>query len=190
MAFLMANIKGVFSKCGIFPFNCNAVDTTKMLPYTVYQGASSDDWWGGGEASSAQQAVDDDSHDVHSTHDVSNVPSPDTSNVPSTNDTSFNSPSFTPPMFNTPSVSDTSNVPSTDDTSFNSPSFTPSMFNTPSVPGASSSRCTTPVVNPLVKAGLVPSNLANILTPADPDTQPKRWIVKARVLTEDEFMRL
>ncbi len=46
---------------------------------------------------------------------------------------------------------------------------------------------TTPVTNPLVSAGLVPENLADILAVSDPQMQPKRRIIKARVLTEDEF---
>ena len=43
------------------------------------------------------------------------------------------------------------------------------------------------MTNPLVSAGLVPENLADILAVSDPQMQPKRRIIKARVLTEDEF---
>lgn len=60
--------------------------------------------------------------------------------------------------------------------------FSPTLFSTPNVSNTSiCSSCSSTAVNPLVKAGLVPSNLANA-----PEIQPKRRIIKARVLTEDE----
>ena len=43
------------------------------------------------------------------------------------------------------------------------------------------------MINPLVNAGLIPGNLADILATSDPEIQPKRRIIKAKVLTEDEF---
>ena len=68
--------------------------------------------------------------------------------------------------------------------------FSPTLFSTPNVSNTSiCSSCSStagPVVNPLVKAGLVPSNLADILAANEPEIQPKRRIIKARVLTEDE----
>ena len=43
------------------------------------------------------------------------------------------------------------------------------------------------MINPLVNAVLVSGNLADILATSDPEIQPKRRIIKAKVLTEDEF---
>ena len=79
--------------------------------------------------------------------------------------------------------------------------FTPTLFSTPNPSSSSSSTCThvsptppsitakrNPIVNPLVTAGLVPSHLSDILTPpAETACKPKRRIIKASVLTEDEF---
>ena len=36
-------------------------------------------------------------------------------------------------------------------------------------------------------AGLVPSNLSDILAVANPEVQPKRRVVKARVVTDEEY---
>ncbi len=47
---------------------------------------------------------------------------------------------------------------------------------------SSGSRAPTPILNPLVMAGLVPSNLSDILAVNGPDVQPKRRVVKARWL--------
>ena len=47
-----------------------------------------------------------------------------------------------------------------------------------------------PISNPLVMAGLVPGNLAKILSTSGSDElqkKPKRRVFKARVLTEQEF---
>ena len=39
-------------------------------------------------------------------------------------------------------------------------------------------------------AGLVPSNLGDILAVGDPDVQPKCKVVKARVVTDDEYYEI
>lgn len=135
MAFSMTNIKQGFKKCGVFPFNPNAVDTAKMAPSSVYQSSSAS---------------------LSPKENVINDPPSDPSNI------SINS---------EPSVGETS--------------FTPSLFSTPASTVSESSN--TSITNPLVKAGLVPGNLADILETSDPVTQPKCRVIKARVLTEDEY---
>ena len=65
------------------------------------------------------------------------------------------------------------------------------LFSTPTsslniVSESSRSRSSTPIVNPLVMAGLLPSNLSDILAVANPEVQPKRRVVKARVVTDEE----
>ena len=61
--------------------------------------------------------------------------------------------------------------------------FTPPLFSSPNSSIDSRVSGNTPVINPLVRAGLVPGNLTDILTASEPDIQPKR---KARMLIEDE----
>ena len=41
-SFSMVNLKNGFSKCGIFPFDRNAVSSDKMAPSTIYQQNSDD----------------------------------------------------------------------------------------------------------------------------------------------------
>ena len=56
--------------------------------------------------------------------------------------------------------------------------------------GTSTGTATSPLSNPLVMAGLVPGNLADILSTSgceDLQKKPKRKVFKARVLTEQEF---
>ena len=71
--------------------------------------------------------------------------------------------------------------------------FTPPLFNAPSCSDSASSNATRSkepsraIVNPLVTAGLIPSNLSDILSPPSSSKQPRRRVIKARVLTEEEF---
>lgn len=84
-------------------------------------------------------------------------------------------------------VADMTSVDPTTQVSSTPSSFTPSLFSSsPSSGGSKRS----PIVNPLVSAGLISANLADILsTPGmDPADKPKRRVVKARVLTEDEYV--
>lgn len=93
----------------------------------------------------------------------------DGSNVSGSTSGSSASNQFTPPLFNTPPESDAA---------------ASTISSTPCTP------CSRPIVNPLVSAGLIPSNLSEILSPPSSSTQPKRRVIKARVLTEDEFTEI
>ena len=74
-------------------------------------------------------------------------------------------------------------LPSSTSTAPTTP-FTPPLFSSSS----SNTSISTPVSNPLIKAGLVPHNLADILAVGDVQNKPtKRRVIKARVLTEQEF---
>ena len=46
--------------------------------------------------------------------------------------------------------------------------------------------CSTPVYNPLVRAGLIPAELADILSTPPATKKPTKWITGARELTADE----
>ena len=172
MAFSITTIKSGFKKCGIFPFNRDVVDNVKMAPSTMYKTTSVDsertEKPPNASTSSSQDAdgVLAKDTDDQLTNDTGDQTSDTVSHVPFSlsSQHSLNISGFSPTLFSTPSVSMNSSICST-----------------------SSSRCPTPMVNPLVKAGLVPSKLADILAVDEPEIQPKRRIIKARVLTEDEY---
>ncbi len=160
----MTNIKHGFKKCDIFPYNRGAIESSKLVPSEIYQG------------------------------DVNTLPSGENSSVniglpASTDSVSLSSCDHS-------GGNERSTVPESDQECMDSASivqdsssqtdFTTPLFSSPSSSVAASAR-TTPVTNPLVSAGLVPENLADILAVSDPQMQPKRRIIKARVLTEDEF---
>ena len=47
--------------------------------------------------------------------------------------------------------------------------------------------CSTPISNPLVRAGLIPPELADILTPPSLTKEQTKWIVGSRDLTANEY---
>ena len=161
MAFSMTNIKNGFAKCGIFPFNPDAVDKKKMLPSEMHKDSVEE------MPPSVRSSVSTPTGQSSSPPPVSDC-SESLSSGPVAGDAaesvcgSSTSNQFTPLLCNTPSTSDsaTSNT-------------------APSTP------CSRPIVNPLVSAGLIPSNLSDILSPPSSSSQPKRRVI--RVLTEDEF---
>lgn len=197
MAFSIVNIKSGYKKCGIFPFNPDAVDKGKMVPSSMYTPTS----------------VPSTSTSPSSTSS-SCIPVPHSTPGSSNNETDSIASSMTPPLFDTPSSSSsTGNTPastlstpaSSQSTPASSPSTPASSQRTPassqSTPASSQSapastlasapQYTSPITNPLVSAGLIPPSLSHILTsPTENDlaTKPKRRVIKARVLTEDEFV--
>ena len=157
-AFSMSIIKKGFSKCGIFPFNPNAVDTVKMQPSTMHQDSQS-------SAESTTQSSEAESS-------ISTVLAEESSAGTVGSELSDQ---FTPPLFSTP-TSSSANSSTCTRVSTTPPATTPKR---------------SPIVNPLVSAGLIPSNLGDIFAPPPSSaSKPKRRIVKARVLTEDEFANL
>ena len=167
IAFSMSNIKNGFSKCGIYPFDPDAVCKAKLLPSSVYQDSS-------GQSSTESQTPSDEAVQLSATDEsISESQASVTAEHDQANEVGLSSVDepFTPPLFSTPSSSNsacTSNI-----------SSTPSGGSTPR---------RNHIINPLVSAGLIPSNLGDILSPpAEVVSKPKRRIVKARVLTEDEF---
>ena len=160
LSFSIVNLKSGFSKCWIFPFNRNAVSSEKMTPSSVYQEPSKDKPVKESNSSGGQASEDNISGNSSAQDDSAST----CVNPPASegSQVSANSSSFTPPLFSTPNSSENA------------------------VSESSASRVSTP----LVRSGLVPSNLADILAVADPEVQPKRRIVKARVVTENEYYEI
>ena len=158
-AFSMVNIKAGFAKTGIFPFNPNAIDMSKMKPSEVYN-------------SPASQSSLDSSREGESIALALNTSS-SSSGVPEPGpNTSSEAPSC-------------SYVPNTPTPLTVTP---PVDSSTPMPPGSGLS-----IVNPLVRAGLVPTYLADIFSVPDEQSQStrkRRRITKTRVLTEDEYMEM
>ena len=149
-AFSMVNIKAGFSKTGIFPFNPNAIDESKMKPSEVYHSPSSLDSSREGESPVFAQ------------------------NTPSTSEKGPNVSSES---------SSCSYVP-------NTPTF---VTVTPPLDVSTPKSGSGSIVNPLVRAGLVPTYLADIFTVPDDQSQSlrkRRRITKTRVLTEDEYVKM
>ena len=137
-SFSITNIKAGFSKCGIYPFNPDAIAHNKMLPSSSDTSTSS----GGSVASS---------------------PLPIEQSTPLSSQLQCSS----------------SSMPSSA-----SPSPIVSSLDSQNSSGVS---CSTPISNPLVRAGLIPPELADILTPLPPTKEPTKRIVGARDLTANEY---
>ena len=183
-ALSMSNIKSGFSTCGIFPFNRNAIDKTKMFP----AGSSSSSNNNNGSSSSSSSNNNNGSSsstDLDQSEAEVNQPLMSSPQLFSTDESVLagSSPPSSTDVSDVTSVDSTAQVPSTPST------FSPPIFSSPSSGG---SYCSRQIVNPLVSAGLVSANLADILsTPAmDSADKPKRRVVKARVLTEDEYVNI
>ena len=184
-AFSISNIKSGFSKCGIYPFNPDAIDHSKIV-----QPSSSD------ESNSISSNSSISSASFSQDESISSVnPSPIVSSLSSTNSNdSYCSPQTTAaPSRPTPVIPATpeANIPVTVD-------YTPvttSVDQTPVAPNAQStpvSSFRSPVENPLVRAGLVPAHLADIFATdyADATTEKRgsRRITGVRVLTSNDYV--
>ena len=168
-AFSIVNINAGFSKCGIYPFNPDAVAKYKMLPSSMH---------GIGSSSS-------------STPSMSDTPSSEPlSGTPSSLD--FLSSPSKPPNHQLPvSTSDTSTAGHRMSVPSSVVSATSSNETTPSSQEASSKFSP---INPLVAAGLVSEDLSDILVtpPNDAAVAKARTfgIAGARNLTSNEYTEM
>ena len=182
-AFSIPNIKSGFAKCGIFPFNPDAVPKHKMGPSSLHRGSlSSTDSSSESSISCPSSVPNLSSHSSSSPE--SSIPSPAPSQCPSqlsqqSPDISSSSSDVLRPIVSTV-------LTSTSQTLVLSPSnisphqVTPPTFSSPP--------------NPLVMAGLVPEDLSDIfLTPQEDAAVLKRRekrITGARNLTSDEYVEM
>ena len=168
----MSNIKAGFSNAGIYPFNPNAIDTAKMRPSEFYRQQSSSSDSTSAETSSVL---------------VPTTPPPLVSSLDTTPCSSSTS------VIPESSISNSSLLPEeTVDVSCSS-AQRPPLFSSSPVSSTSNLGRGTPITNPLVAAGLVPSYLADLFSSPEDDTlnKPKqRRITKAQVLTENEYVEM
>ena len=176
-AFSIAYIKSGFAKCGIFPLNRRAIPQLKLLPSELNNPCSS------------------------VSRNVCNVA---TSPMPDENEASSElvDESMSNIAVASSNVDRNIETPSTDYSEIeNQICSSPALSSRPatissntvsfvSTPTSSNSTLASPLSNSLVMAGLVPQNLADILSTSgceDVQRKPKRRVFKARVLTEQEF---
>ena len=190
-AFAIANVKAGFSKCGIYPFNPNAIAIKKMTPSQVYQsiGSTSDSLSDGVLESSVSESSRPPSVIPSSTESQSCSPSPDSITAGATAVTQETVSITTGPV----SLSSSASVMTTSSASV------PYVTRSSSTPVASTMTspstvtCFSPV-NPIVAAGLVPEDLSDILItpPVDAAVTKERTkhIVGARHLTADEYVQM
>ena len=190
-AFSITNVKAGFSKCGIYPFNPNAIATKKMTPSQVYQsiGSTSDSLSDGVLESSVSESPRPPSVMPSSSESQSRSPSPDSITAGATaviqETVSITTGSV--------SLSSSASVMTTSSASV------PHVTRSSSSPVASTTTspstvtCFSPV-NPLVAAGLVPEDLSDILItpPVDAAVTKERTkhIVGARHLTADDYVQM
>ena len=176
-AYSIANIKGGFAKCGIFPLNCRAIPQLKLLPSELNNPCSSVSRNVCNVATSPMPDENEASSELVD-ESMSNI-AVASSNVdhnieaPSTDYSEIENQICSPPALSSRPATISSNTVSS-----------------VSTPTSSNSTLASPLSNPLVMAGLVPQNLADILSTSgceDVQRKPKRRVFKARVLTEQEF---
>ena len=178
-AFSISNIKAGFAKCGIFPYNPNAIDRSKIAPSLSHSSSSTDE---------STLALDSPQCNTSSGVDTPTQPNTSSSvhtqtssvSVPSSDDTSMSSVNPSPIVSSLACSPEVSVVPVQASTpvSLSSP-VTQVQLTPPSFRPA--------VENPLVRAGLVPEHLADIFLTANADEANKacvsRRITGVRVLT-------
>ena len=202
-AFLFPNIKAGFAKCGIYPFNRDAVPIAKMIPSSLHDSSL----WMSSSGSSSDSATQCSSLQVSSsslsgclvsssemccTTPITTISVSSTvvcsmpSNVSSVSSTPI---SVMPicsktPISVTPVCSTTISVTPIGPMPVNSTGFVPSV---------ALAVCATPSspVNPLVMAGLIPAEMADILATPSPDAamtrKHTRRITGGRDLTADDY---
>ena len=194
-SFSMSTIKSGFAKSGIFPFNPDAIDKSKMKPSECYR-------------CTADDLSEGTSSDDHDTSQESSILAPDTlsldssANAEGTVTLPFSDCSSSAPSGTTVAESPTPltvTPPQERSATYSRPTplfATPPHQDRSSIVSANSTPCTsTPAAakNPLVAAGLVPSHLADLFCTPESDVQKKqkrRRITNARVVTENEYIEM
>ena len=172
-AFSITNIKAGFLKCGIYPFNPGAVERAKMLLSGSY--------------SHSESISSGDSSEISSPVPTSLLEgSSSSSSCPLSTNATPSSSAATPQLFDslTPNTSVTS---AAGNRSLLSVSPPPPMVSLIDSLSGSEVRCSTPTLNPLVVAGLIPSSLADILVTPPVTKEPTKRITGARDLTANEY---
>ena len=183
-AFSIPNIKSGFRKTGIFPFNPDAIPKHKMIPSSVY-----------GLMSSESDSCLETSNSYPSSLSTPHSQSPSLSSQPAdVGSPPASSSLVSPPLCDIPVSCDTPSAfqtptPSTSAASGDSPGLC-TQISTPSLGSSLGS----PILNPLVVAGLVPEDLSDILAtpPSGAAVAKKRTkrITGARNLTADEYVEM
>ena len=154
-AFSMSNIKAGFAKCGIHPFDPNAIDRNKLLPSLQSSNSSADNF-----ATVYPSSTDTSSENL-------SIPSLDDSEIPSVNP----SPVVSSFSFHSDDGCSTPQEPSELHIMISTP-VASAYMGQPVTPQSSHSReQSTPsaralVENPLVRAGFVPQHIADIFVTA------------------------
>ena len=172
----MMNIKAGFAKCGIHPFNPNSIDHSKILPSSTDESSSNtevpSDLAVGAESSPNTSVLSTSEESVPSVN-----PSPIVSSLSSHADDGYSSPQVPSGLLtSTPVESGSAFSQSSSQTQHNT---------TP--------RGRPPIQNPLVRAGLIPQDLADIfLSPQtnEREKRPSRRITGVRVLTSNEYVEM
>ena len=177
MAFSISNIKSGFRKCGIYPVDRHAIQSSKVLPSEMYRSLSE---------SETDKAASDISTISTSAH---------VSEIIVTSGASITSGESVLPLSST-SVggASSSSLVSSQTTSgsefvqqSSSTSAPPMLFSQTASAEGESLKQASLISNPLVLAGLVPGNLADILAIPTVSEKPKRRVTKTRVFTEQEY---
>ena len=167
-AFSITNIKAGFSKCGIYPFNPDAIQKAKMVSSPSCESITSLSEQST-TASPAQTPIHGDSSSTRQSTPVF---------VNSSNSTAYPD-SASSTVGATASDLEGSSLPS---------GVSPSPIVSPLTSQNSSGvLCSTSTLNPLVKAGLIPPDLVDILATPPTTTEPTKHITGARELTTNEY---
>ena len=169
-AFSIPNIKTGFAKCGVYPFNRNAVPIEKMISSVLHKSSLS---VSSSSSSDSPRSSSCDSHPGSSPSEMC----PDHATPPTA--TSASSSPGVVPASSTPCVSPMSCVVPVSST----PTCVSASTSTTSVSPTST--------NPLVMAGIIPADMADILTTPLPDAamirKRTKRITGARDLTANEY---
>ena len=219
--FSIPNVKAGFAKCGIYPFNRDAVPVNKMIPSTLHDSPLSVSSGSSSDLVTSSLSVSSSSLSSCSATSITTMSVSSTFNSISVVDSVNVSPSVVPmsstpsvvPVSSTPSVVPVSSTPSVvpmsstpnrvshiNFTTNSTTTVSPALISSTAIVQSVSAVCTTPTVpvNPLVMAGLIPAEMADILaTPSDilatpsPDAAMTRKRTKritgARDLTADDY---
>ena len=173
--FCISNIKSGFAKCGIHPYNPDAIDKSKLAPSLVH--SSTDD-------SSTSSAT------CYPTSASSNV---DLSSISLTSSDEVSFSTLSPFVSSLENDGSSQVAPEVTPESQRSSMSHPPQTSTPQYQQLSPLSFTPQAVeNPLVKAGLIPQHLADILTTPCADEaagkKSSRRITGVRVLTANEYV--